>query len=114
MSPQPRRMRPYLAAYELAMSQGVPHEEYERRMGRCVEEGYVFSAPELFVAWHDETHNGQPAYFVVSAVGVNSEPVLKRFLKYAPHPKPWVLWSRNNEHRVRAFAWDRLAKKAGI
>jgi hypothetical protein len=74
----------------------------------------VFSAPDLFVAWHDETHNGQPAYFVVSAVGVNNEPVLKRFLRYAPHPKPWVLWSRNNERRVRAFAWDRLAKKAGI
>jgi hypothetical protein len=107
-------MRPHRLAYELAMSQGVPHEEYERRMGRCVEEGYVFSTPELFMAAHDDEHEGQPAYFVLFAVGINNEPVLKRFLKYAPHPKPWVVWARNNEQRRRAFAWDRLAKKAGI
>jgi hypothetical protein len=101
-------------AYELSMMQGVSHEEYERRMDMCAERGYVFSTPDIFLAFHDETYNEQPAYFVLSAVGVNNEKVLQRFMKYAPHPKPWVLWSRNNEQRIRAFAWDRLAKKAGI
>jgi hypothetical protein len=39
---------------------------------------------------------------------------VSRFMRYAPRPLPWVVWHRNNEERPRAFAWNKLAKKARI
>jgi hypothetical protein len=47
------------------------------------------------------------------ALGGNGN-VLRRFMRYAPEPLPWVVWHRNNEERLRAFRWDQLAKKARI
>jgi hypothetical protein len=106
-------MKPWVKAYEIAVECGVSPEEYEERMGLCVRDGYIFSTPDEFMAAHDAEHNGEPAYFILSAVG-GSGNVLARFLRYAPEPKPWVLWCRNNEQRIRAFRWDKLARKAGL
>ena len=106
-------MTPWEKAYITAMDSGVSPEEYERRMGLCLREGYVFSTPSEFLAAHDAEHLGQQAYFILSAVGGTGN-VLARFMRYAPEPRPWILWCRNNEQRVRAFAWDKLARKAGL
>lgn len=106
-------MTPWEKAYTSATESGVSPEEYEQRMGLCLREGYVFSTPWEFLAAHDAEHSGQPAYFILSAVGGTGN-VLARFMRYAPEPRPWILWCRNNEQRVRAFAWDKLARKAGL
>lgn len=106
-------MTPWIKAYEIARERGVSPEEYEQRMWRCMNDGYVFSTPDEFMAAHNAEHNGQPAYFILSAVG-GSGNVLARFMRYAPEPRPWVLWCRNNEDRLRVFSWDKLARKAGL
>lgn len=106
-------MTPWQKAYSMAIEHGASPEEYEERMGLCLREGYIFSTPTEFLAAHDAGHNGEMAYFVLSAVGGDGN-VLARFLRYAPEPRPWVLWCRNNEQRIRAFRWDKLARKAGL
>lgn len=106
-------MTPWIKSYQIAIEHGVSPEEYEQRMNHCLLHGYVVSTPREFLAFHESEHNGQPAYFVLSAVGGTGN-VLARFMRYAQEPRHWVLWCRNNEERVRVFAWDKLARKAGL
>lgn len=106
-------MMPYLRAHARAIKNGVTPEEYEERMGLCLREGYVFSTPTDFMAAHDAGHNGEMAYFVLTAVA-SGDNVLARLMGYFPEPRPWVLWCRNNEQRIRAFRWDKLARKVGL
>ena len=106
-------MMPWKQAYEYAMKRGVSPEEWRKRINWCLEYGHVISTPKEFLAFHDAEHNGEPAYFVAIALGGTGN-VLGRFMRYACEKKKWVLWCRNNEERVRVFAWDKLARKAGI
>ena len=106
-------MTPWEQAHHIATQQGVSEEEFHQRMARCFADGYVVATPSEFLALHHDEHNGEPAYFVLSAVG-GSGNVLARFMRYVPEPRPWVLWCRNNEERVRVFSWDKLARRAGL
>jgi hypothetical protein len=106
-------MTPWQLAHSTAMSTGVTPEEWDRRLGRCLASGWVISTPTEFLAFHEAEYHEQPAYFVLMAAGGGGN-VLARFMRYAPEPKPWVLWCRNNESRIRAFHWEQLSKKAGI
>lgn len=94
------------------MAHGISTEEWSRRIAECLECGYVFSTPSEFMAAMDGEHDGQPAYRVWVAAG-GAGNVLRRFMRYAPEPRPWVIWHRRNEARSRVFAWDKLMKKAG-
>jgi hypothetical protein len=107
-------MSAWKQAYDLAIAQGVSDQEWKDRIGQCLDDGYVFSTPTHFLAVQNAEHLGEPAYFVLSAFGGDGGNVLARFMRYIQTPKPWVLWCRNNERRIRAFRWDKLAKKAGI
>ena len=104
---------PWQLAYTTAIEQGVSPEEYADRIGLCWLHGTVVSTPTEFLAFHEASHLGERAYFVCMAVGGYGN-VLERFLRYAPEPRRWVLWCRNNEERIRAFRWDKLARKAGL
>jgi hypothetical protein len=104
---------PWEKAHAIADQCGVSQEEFHLRMARCFADGYVMATPLEFLAVHHDEHNGEPAYFVLMAVGGFGN-VVSRFMRYVPKPRPWVLWCRNNEERVRVFAWDKLARKAGL
>jgi hypothetical protein len=106
-------MTPWRQAFTWALANGVTQERWEREVARCLNEGWFISTPDQFLAFYKTEHAGQPAYFVVMALGGNGN-VLRRFMRYAPEPLPWVVWHRNNEERLRAFRWDQLAKKARI
>lgn len=106
-------MMPWLQAYQWAMDHGVTPQEWEEKIHRCMTTGLLISTTEEFVAAYPTEHLGEAAYFVVMAFGGSGHP-LRRFLRYAPPHLPWVLWSRRNEKRVRAYRWEQLAKKAGI
>jgi hypothetical protein len=106
-------MTPWQQAYTWALEHGVTLEEWAEKIEHCLLHGWIVSTPDHFLAFHKTEHNGQPAYFVVKALG-GSGNVLQRFMRYAPEPLPWVLWHRNNEKRQRAFRWEQLAKKARI
>jgi hypothetical protein len=105
-------MTPWLQAYNSALKFGITPEEWSERISECLQRGYVFSSPTEFVAALDTEHQGEMAYLVYIAAG-GSGHVLGRFLRYAPRPKPWVIWHRRNEARPRVFAWDKLMKKIG-
>jgi len=105
-------MTPWLQAYHSALKHGISPQEWSAWIKHCLREGYIFSTPTEFLAVIDTDYNGEPAYFVYYAAGGTGH-VLKRFLRYAPSPKPWVIWHRRNEAQPRVFAWDKLTKKAG-
>lgn len=106
-------MTAWQSAYIWASEHGVTPQEWHDNIERCLLEGWIISTPDTFLAFRKDQHAGRPAYFVAMAYGGSGHP-LKRFMQYAPEPLPWVLWHRNNEPRLRAFAWDKLAKKARI
>jgi hypothetical protein len=106
-------MTPWQKAFIWALARGVTQEQWGQKVEHCLNHGWVISTPDQFLAFYKTEHAGQPAYFVVMALG-GSGNVLQRFMRYAPEPLSWVLWCRNNEPRVRAFQWEQLAKKAGI
>ncbi len=99
-------------AYATAQQHGISPEEFRQRISDCFARGYVFSTPSEFVAAEPCEHNGQPAYFVYMAAG-GSGNALGRFLRYAPEPRPYIIWQRRNDGRPRVFTWDKLMKKAG-
>lgn len=105
-------MTPWLQAYQSALKHGISPQEWSERISDCLQRGYVWCSPQEFLAFENAEHNGEPAYFVYFAAGGTGN-VLARFLRYAPQPRPWVIWHRRNETRPRVFAWDKLMKKAG-
>jgi hypothetical protein len=106
-------MTPWKKAYNTAMACGISSQEYSAKILECLENGVVISTPMEFLAALDAEHDGQPAWFVYMAAGGPGN-VLGRFMRYAPEPRPYVLWHRHNEDRRRVFAWDKLIKKARI
>ena len=106
-------MTPWQQAFTWAIAHDISEDEWQAKIEHCLLHGWVISTPDHFLAFHKTEHAGQPAYFVSMALG-GSGHVLQRFMRYAPEPLPWVLWHRNNETRLRAFAWDKLQKKARI
>ena len=107
-------MTPWQKAQHWALQHGIPAEDWQAKIEECLLRGWLISTPDDFVAALPDEHDGQPAYFVVMALGHGGGHALQRFLRYAPGPRPYVLWHRRNEPRRRAFRWEQLAKKARI
>jgi hypothetical protein len=91
-------------------------ETFEELLGWHLSSGVIYSAPDAFmlareVHWNGESvDDGEPnAWLIELAAG--SADAFGRLMRVAPHPQPWVLWSRRGESRIRAFRWDNLAKR---
>ena len=54
------------------------------------------------------------AWFVYMAASENHSNPVREFMRLATRPHKWALWSRHNESRVRAFAWDALSRKVNL
>ena len=91
-------------------------EPFEAILGWHLSAGVVYSSPDAFmlareVYWNGEAINdGEPNAWLVELAAGNAD-AFGRFMRVAPRPQPWVLWSRRGESRIRAFRWEHLAKR---
>lgn len=104
----------------------ISTETFEESFGWHLSCGYVWSTPEVFllareVHWDADREEiainedlERNAWFVTLAASVGSANPVREFLRIAPHKRPWCLWCRRGEMRVRAFEWDKLSKKVRL
>jgi hypothetical protein len=94
------------------MEHGITPQQWHDKIQQVLSGGaYVVITPEEFLVVEQTEHHGEPAYFVYMAAGGIGN-VVRRFMRFVP-ARPWVLWHRRNEKRLRVFRWETLAKKAG-
>jgi hypothetical protein len=107
-------MTSWQKAHAWAMRHGITPAEWKQKLEQALlGGGYVFVTPDDFMVAERTEHEGEPAYFIYMALGTGRD-TLRRLGRYFPEPLPWVLWHRRNEPRLRAFRWDKLAKKVRI
>lgn len=95
---------------------------FEERVGYYFARGYVWSTPEVFmlareICWDGkQCVDGAPNAWFVELAAANEGCVnaVREMLRVAPHPHEWVCWCRRGERRIRAFAWGKLIRKAGL
>jgi len=97
-------------------------ETFEETLGWHLSSGLVYSTDQVFllareVRWdgtevHDDGERN--AWFVELAASAGHANPVREFLRVASRPHQWALWCRHNSFEIRAYLWEKLAKKVRL
>lgn len=97
-------------------------ETFEQTLGWHLTNGLIYSTPQVFLLarecrWDgaEVCDDGEPnAWFVELAASAGCTNPVREFMRVASRPQRWALWCRHNSFEVRAYDWNKLARKAGL
>jgi len=103
--------------------ENVTTETFEETLGWHLSNGLVYSTPHAFMLAHEcywdgkeDSYEGEPnAWFVELAAAVGHANPVREFMRVASRPHEWALWHRHGSfERVKAYDWNKLARKVGL
>jgi hypothetical protein len=100
----------------------IPTEDFASVITDHLKKGLVYSSPQVFICgrecfWDGEDYHMDKtpnAWFVQMAAATGHTNPVREFMRVASRPQHYALWCRRNDGRVRAFAWETLARKVNL
>jgi hypothetical protein len=99
------------------------NETFEETLGWHLTNGLIYSTPQIFLLARETHWDGAEAnddagphnaWFVELAASADHANPVREFLRVASRPQQWALWCRHNSFEVRAYDWNKLARKVGL